>query len=353
LRQITITEAATFLNGTIEGDPNATFNIVSKIDQGIPGSLTFLANPKYEEFVYSTKATVIIVPEDIELKQNVEATLIRMKNPYLGFCNILNHYFNPFNEKSGIEEGAVVSPSAKIGKEVYIGSNSYISEDCQIEDRVKIFPNCYIGQNVKIGKGTVLYPNATVYFDCILGENVIIHSGVVIGSDGFGHAPAEDGSYVKIPQIGNVIIENDVEIGSNSTIDRATMGSTVIEEGVRLDNLVQVAHNVRIKKHTVLAAQVGVSGSTTVGAYTQVGGQAGFAGHLEVADKSNIAARSGVLSNIEKEGQTVAGMPTQPIRDHFRAKAYIKKLPETEQRIRQLESQIKNLEKLLDTKEGK
>jgi UDP-3-O-[3-hydroxymyristoyl] glucosamine N-acyltransferase len=353
LRQIKITEAAEFLKGSIEGDREATFNYVSKIDQGIAGSITFLANPKYEEFVYSTAASIIIVPENFEVKNKLTASLIRMNNPYLGFCNILNHYFNPYQDKTGIEDGALVSDGVTIGKSVYIGANSYISESCDIADDVKIFPNCYIGQNVKIGRGSVLYPNCTVYFDCELGENVIIHSGVIIGSDGFGHAPAADGTYIKIPQIGNVVIGNNVEIGSNSTIDRATMGSTIIEEGVRIDNLVQVAHNVRIKKHTVIAAQVGVSGSTTIGSYSQVGGQAGFAGHIEVANKSNIAARTGVISNIEQEGQTLAGMPPLPIRDYFRTRAYMHKLPETEKRIRVLESQLRDLQKILELKDGK
>jgi len=347
LRQIKITEAAALLHGTIDGDEEVSFNFVSKIDEGLPGSLTFLANPKYEEFVYSTPASVIIVPENFELKKEIQASLIRLANPYLGFCKILNQYFNPYMSLSGVEDGAQVAKSAKIGEDVYIGSNSYISEDCEIGDGVKIFPNTYIGQNVKIAADSVLYSGVNVYYDSVIGENVIIHSGAVIGSDGFGHAPNEDGSYTKIPQIGNVVIEKNVEVGANTVIDRATMGSTVIEEGVRLDNLIQIAHNVRIKKHTVMAAQSGISGSTTLGAYSQVGGQAGFAGHLTVADKSTIGAQSGVIGDIDQEKTTVAGMPAWPIREYFRAKAYIKRLPETETRIRELENQVQELKKIL------
>lgn len=348
MRQIKITEAAELLGGRIEGDHDATFNYVSKIDQGLSGSLTFLANPKYEEFVYSTPASVILVPNDFELKEAIEATLIHLENPYLGFCLILNHYFNPYQSKNGVEKGSFVAESATLGENVYVGANSYISEECKLEDGVKIFPNCFIGQNVSIGEGTVLYAGTQVYFDCVIGKQVIIHSGAVIGSDGFGHAPQSDGSYVKIPQIGNVVIEDYVEIGANTTIDRATMGSTIIEEGVRLDNLIQIAHNVRIKKHTVIAAQTGISGSTTIGSHSQIGGQVGFAGHIEVADKSIIAAQSGVISSVDQEGQTLAGMPTSPIREFFRSRAYIRKLPETELRIRELEAQIEELNKKLD-----
>lgn len=348
MRNITITEAAALLQGEIDGDEGATFNYVSKIDQGVPGSLTFLANPKYEEFVYSTDASVIIVPIDFEAKQELKASLIRLENPYLGFCEILNHYFNPYQAKTGIDESAVISEKAKLGADVYVGANSYVSEDCEIADGVKIFPNCFIGQNVKIGKDTVLYAGVQVYYDCEIGENVIVHSGVVIGSDGFGHAPNKDGSYTKIPQIGNVVIHNDVEIGANCAIDRATMGSTIIEEGVRLDNLIQIAHNVRIKKHTVIAALVGVAGSTTIGAYSQVGGQAGFGGHITVADRTIVAAKAGVVGNVEEEGQTLAGMPTRPIREHFRNQAYLKRIPDAEKRIAELERKIEQLEGLLN-----
>src|SRR3546814_926225 len=276
---------------------------LAKIEDASSGSLSFLSNPKYEQYLYTTKASVVIVNDDLKLEQPVAATIVRVKNAYSAFSTLLELYNKMRLAKTGIEERAFIDASVKIGEDVYVGAFAYIDRGAVIGSRCKIYPNVYIGDNVKIGDDTTLFPGVSVYFDCVIGERVIIHSGTVVGSDGFGFAPQEDGTYNKISQIGNVVIEDDVEIGANSVIDRATMGSTIIRQGVKLDNLIQIAHNVEIGQHTVIAAQSGISGSTKIGKNAVIGGQVGVVGHISIASGSQIQAQAGVNRTIAEDGK--------------------------------------------------
>jgi len=340
-----VAELADFLGGTLSGPSTKTVFGVSKIDQSIPGSLTFLANSKYEEFIYSTEASAVLVKSDFEAKPGLEKTLIHVEDPYMAFCAVLNRYFNPGVSKSGIEQGAVVSETSTVGENCYIGANTYIDAHCKIGNNVKIFPNCFIGSGVTIGDDCLIYANVSVYNDTQIGESTIIHSGTVVGSDGFGHAPQKDGTYVKIPQIGNVIIGDRVEIGSNCSIDRATMGSTIIHDGVRLDNLIQVAHNVEIGANTVIAALTGVSGSTTLGPNCVVGGQVGFAGHISVAKGTQIGAQSGLGKSVTEENTRLFGSPVQPLKDELKSQVVFRDLPNLKAKVDLLEKLvIKNKE---------
>ncbi|WP_317169449.1 UDP-3-O-(3-hydroxymyristoyl)glucosamine N-acyltransferase [Mucilaginibacter humi] len=271
--QFTAQQIASLLNGTVEGDPSVAVNQLAKIEEGVSGSLSFLSNPKYEQYLYTTNASIVIVNNSLQLTGTVKATLIRVEDAYSAFSVLLDAYSSFRLNKTGIEEPNFVHPSAKIGRDVYIGAFAYIGPDVKVGDNCKIYPNTYVGDNVTPGNNVTLFAGVKVYFDCVLGDNVIIHSGAIIGSDGFGFAPTADGSYKKIAQIGNVILEDDVEVGSNTTIDRATMGSTIIRKGVKLDNLIQVAHNVEIGKNTVIAAQSGISGSTKIGERAVFGGR--------------------------------------------------------------------------------
>lgn len=335
-----VAELADFLEGELTGPETESVFGVSKIDQSLPGSLSFLANEKYEDFIYSTEASVILVRKNFSPKQELDKTLIRVEDPYMAFCQVLNRYFNPGVSKSGIDKTAFISDKAKVGHNVYIGANVYIEDDVTIGDGVKIFPNCYVGSNVTIGNDCLIYANVSIYHDTAIGKETIIHSGTVIGSDGFGHAPQKDGTYVKIPQIGNVIIGDRVEIGSNCSIDRATMGSTIIHDGVRLDNLIQVAHNVEIGENTVIASQSGISGSTTLGPNCVVGGQVGFAGHLKIAKGTQIGAQSGLARSVEEENTRLFGSPAQPLKNELRSQVAFRDLPK-------LKEKIDNLEKLV------
>jgi len=304
--QFTAQQIALILNGIVEGDPLVTINQLAKIEDAGAGSLSFLANPKYEPYLYSTNASVVIVNNDLVLTEAVKATLIRVENAYSAFSVLLEKYNTIKLDKSGIEQPCFIHPSAKIGNNVYIGAFAYIGPDVKIGDNSKIYPNTYIADNVTVGKNSTLFSGVKVYFDCVIGDNVIIHSGAIIGSDGFGFAPTADGTYQKVAQIGNVILEDNVEIGSNTTIDRATMGSTVIHKGVKLDNLVQIAHNVEIGSNTVIAAQTGVSGSTKIGEQVILGGQVGVVGHINIAKGSQVQAQSGISRTIvdeDKNGQ--------------------------------------------------
>jgi UDP-3-O-[3-hydroxymyristoyl] glucosamine N-acyltransferase len=307
--------------------------------------LSFLANPKYEQYLYTTNASIVIINNDQHLAQPVKATIIRVDNAYSAFTLLLEKYNTIKLHKSGIEQPSFIHPSAKVGDNAYIGAFAYISQDVTLGDNCKIYPNCYIADNVKLGNNVTLFPGVTVYFDCVIGNNAIIHSGAVIGSDGFGFAPNPDGSYTKIAQIGNVIIEDDVEIGSNATIDRATMGSTVIRAGVKIDNLVQIAHNVEVGANTVIAAQSGVSGSVKIGERVMMGGQAGIAGHLNIADGSQLNAQTGINSSIKEPNKKWGGSPYQAYQDYLRAQVNIRKLPDLEKRVRELENIITELKK--------
>lgn len=335
-----VAELADFLGGTLSGPTTKTVFGVSKIDQSIPGSLSFLANTKYEEFIYSTEASAILVHNDFKPQTEINKTLIHVDDPYMAFCAVLNRYFNPGVAKNGIEKGAVVDDSSTVGKGCYIGANTYIDAGCTIGDNVKIFPNCFIGSGVTIENDCLIYANVSIYNDTQIGKSTIIHSGSVIGSDGFGHAPQKDGSYVKIPQIGNVIIGDHVEIGSNCSIDRATMGSTIIHDGVRLDNLIQVAHNVEIGAHTVIAAQTGISGSTSLGPNCVVGGQVGFAGHITIAKGTQIGAQSGLGKSVTEENTRLFGSPVQPLKDELKSQVVFRDLPALKAKVDKLESLI-------------
>lgn len=343
--QFTAKDIALMLNGTVEGDPLAEVSQLAKIEEAKQGALSFLANAKYEHFLYTTSASIVIVNNDQQLTGSVNATLIRVENAYSAFTLLLEQY-NKFKlNKSGIEQPSFINPSAMMGDNVYVGAFAYISQDVIIGKNCKIYPNCYIADNVKLGDNVTLFPGVTVYFDCIIGNNVIIHSGSVIGSDGFGFAPKPDGTYNKIPQIGNVIIEDDVEIGSNTTIDRATMGSTIIRKGTKLDNLVQIAHNVEIGENTVIAAQTGIAGSTKLENNVMLGGQVGIVGHISIAKGTQVQAQSGVSRPIKIEGKKWAGSPALPYGSNMRSNVVVSRLPELEKRIIELEKIITELRK--------
>ena len=343
MKPIKVKEIAELLKGVIIGDAEKTIESVSKIDQSIPGSLTFLANPKYEQHLYTTNAGVILINNQIEIKEKITATIIQVEDAYSAFCQVLNVYFNTYSHKTGVESGAYVHEQASLGKNVYIGAGSYISAKATIGDNVKIYPNSFVGENCKIGKGTVFYAGVNLYHDCNIGEDCILHSGAVVGSDGFGHAPQKDGTYIKIPQIGNVIVEDKVEIGANCAIDRATLGSTIIKSGVKLDNLIQVAHNVEIGENTVIAAHTGISGSVKLGKNCIIGGQVGFVGHITVADGTQIGAQSGISKDITESKMQWIGSPIMPLREAFKTQVIYRNLPKLKAQIELLEKELEAL----------
>jgi len=343
--QFTAHELGLLLNGTIEGDPSVPVNQLAKIEEAQTGSLSFLANPKYEQYLYTTNASVVIVNNDQVLASPTKATIIRVDNAYAAFSLLLKRYNTLKLNKSGVEEFSFIHPSARIGENAYVGAFAYIGPNVKLGDNCKIYPHTYIADDVIIGNDVTLFPGVKVYFDCVIGNNVIIHSGTVIGADGFGFAPAADGTYTKISQIGNVVIEDDVEIGSNTTVDRATLGSTVIRKGVKLDNLIQVAHNVEIGANTVVAAQTGISGSTKIGESCIIGGQAGVVGHITVAKGSQIQAQSGVSRSIKEEGKKWMGSPATPYTEHMRSQIVTQRLPELEKRVNELEKIITELKR--------
>jgi len=344
--QFTAQEIGFMLNGTIEGDSTVAVDKLAKIEEAQAGSLSFLANPKYEQYLYSTDASIVIVNHDLALSAPVKATLIRVENAYSSFSVLLEKYNTIKLNKTGIEQPHFIHPSAKVGDNCYIGAFAYIGPGSSVGNNCKIYPNTYIADNVKLGNNVTLFPGVVVYFDCEIGDNVIIHSGAIIGSDGFGFAPQPDGTYNKIAQIGNVIIEDDVEIGSNTTIDRATMGSTVIRKGVKLDNLIQVAHNVEIGSNTVIAAQTGISGSTKIGENVIIGGQAGIVGHVSIAKGSQIMAKSGINKNITAENKKWGGIPFfAPYLENLRVEVAVTRLPALEKKILELEKLVAELQK--------
>lgn len=343
--QLTAHQIALLLNGTVEGNPDVSVNQLAKIEDALPGSLSFLANPKYEQFLYTTQASIVIINDDLVLSQPLDTTLIRVKDAYSAFSILLEQYNTIKLDKRGIEEQSFVHPTAKVGKNVYIGAFAYIGPNVNIGDNTKIYPHVYLGDNVKIGNSSTLFSGVKVYFDCLIGNNVTIHSSTTIGSDGFGFAPQKDGSFNKVSQIGNVIIEDNVEIGSNTCIDRATLGSTVIHKGVKLDNLIQIAHNVEIGENAVVAAQTGISGSAKIGESCIIGGQVGVVGHISIAKGSNIGAKSGVNNSIKEENKNWNGVPLTNYRDSLKIQVLMMRLPEMYKKIEELEKQILELSK--------
>jgi len=341
--QLTAHQIGVLLEGTVEGNPEVAVNQLSKIEEAQKGSLSFLANSKYEQYVYTSQASVIIVNDDFVKSQSVAATLIRVKNSYSAFSILLEKYDEITKaNKIGIEKHSFIHPSAKIGSDVYVGSFAYIGPNVKIGDGSKVYPNTYVADNVTIGKNVTLYAGVKVYFNCEIGDRSIIHSGAIIGADGFGFVPDGQGSYRKVSQIGNVIVEENVEIGSNTTVDRATMGSTIIRKGVKLDNLIQIAHNVEIGSDTVIAAQTGISGSTKIGENCVIGGQVGIVGHITIANGSNIGAKSGVNNSIKEENKSWNGVPLGTYRESLKVQVVMKRLPELEKRILELEKIIKD-----------
>ena len=341
--QFTAKQISDFLSGTVEGDETITVTELSKIEEGKKGTLCFLSNRKYENYIYSTNASVVIVGLDFVPAQAITCTLVKVKDPYSAFSVLLEKYnevLNQTSEKSGIEQPSFVHPSAKIGKNVFIGAFSYIDADVVIGDNTKVLQQVHIGSDSKRGAGCTFHPGVKIYNRSVIGNSVVIHSNTVIGSDGFGFAPQPDGTYSKIAQIGNVVIEDNVEIGANTAIDRATMGSTFIRKGSKLDNLIQIAHNVEIGEHTVVAAQAGISGSSKIGERSVVGGQVGIAGHLSLARGTQIGAQAGINFNITEENKQWHGTPAQPLRDWMRASVLFKHLPGIEKRITKLEAEI-------------
>jgi UDP-3-O-[3-hydroxymyristoyl] glucosamine N-acyltransferase len=338
--QFTAHELGLMLNGTIEGDPEVSVNQLAKIEEAKSGSLSFLANPKYEQYLYTTEASVVIINHDQVLTEPVKSTLLRVDNAYSAITVLLEKYNTLKLNKSGIEQPSFIHPSATVGENAYVGAFAYIGANVKIGQNCKIYPQSYIADDVVIGDNVTLYPGVKIYFDCRLGNNIIIHSGTVIGGDGFGFAPVGDGSYSKISQIGNVIIEDDVEIGANTTVDRATMGSTIIRKGVKLDNLIQIAHNVEISSNTVVAAQTGISGSTKVGENCIIGGQVGIVGHINIAKGTQIQAQSGISRSLIVEGKKWAGSPAVSYTDNLRSQVVINRLPELEKKINELEKII-------------
>jgi UDP-3-O-[3-hydroxymyristoyl] glucosamine N-acyltransferase len=340
--QFSAAQIALLINGKTEGDPNATVASFGKIEEAVAGQLAFLANPKYEEYLYTTGASIIIVNESQELKQPINGTLIRVPDAYTAFATLLTKYQEiEAQQLSGIQEPSYRAKTSRLGERVFIGAFAYVSENVVIGNNVKIHPQVYLGTNVRIGDHTVIHPGVKIYHDCVVGAHVTIHAGSVIGGDGFGFAPQADGTFKKVPQIGNVEIEDYVEIGANVTIDRATMGSTIIRTGAKLDNLIQIAHNVDIGHHTVIAAQAGISGSTKIGSGVMIGGQAGIVGHLQIADGARINAQSGVTKSIKSPGGAVTGTPAYEYTSALRSQAISRNLPEMERRLKELEEHIR------------
>jgi UDP-3-O-[3-hydroxymyristoyl] glucosamine N-acyltransferase len=334
---------AGFLNGEIEGNAGVKVNTIAKIEEGHPGALSFLANPKYEHYIYSTKSSIVLVNKDFVPSAKIEATLIRVENAYEAFASLLRLVDQARPRKSGVHPTAIIESSAKIGSDVYIGPYAYIGENCSVGDGSSIYPHVYIGDNSTVGKNCTLNHRVTVYRDCVIGNNCIIHAGSVVGSDGFGFAPQSDNEYAKIPQLGNVVLEDNVEIGANVTIDRATMGSTFIRKGVKLDNLIQIAHNVEIGENTVMAAQVGISGSTKIGSNCMLGGQVGIAGHLKISNGTKIGAQAGILGDVKEENTAIIGSPAMDFKQFMKSYVVFRKLPEINLQLGKIVKDVDNL----------
>ena len=343
--EFTAATIAGFLKGDIEGNPDIKVNTIAKIEEGQLGALSFLANPKYEHYIYDTKSSIVLVNRSFAASAKISATLIRVENAYEAFASLLRLVDQARPRKKGIHPSAVIESSAIIGSDVFIGPFTYVGENCIIGDGCSIYPQVYIGDNTKLGNNCTINPGVKIYHDCILGEGCTIHAGTVIGSDGFGFAPQSDNEFMKIPQLGNVILEEHVEIGANVTIDRATMGSTIIRKGVKLDNLIQIAHNVEVGENSVMAAQTGISGSTKVGKNCMFGGQVGLAGHLKIANGTKIGAQGCILGDVKEENTAIIGSPAIEVKQFLRSSVIFKKLPEMKVKIDSLEKEIESLKK--------
>ncbi len=345
--QYSAQQISALVNGQIEGNLSATVSGFAKIEEAKAGDLAFLANPKYEEFLYTTKAGIIIIGEGLQLRNPVHATLIRVKDAYSSFA-LLMQYYQQMQAKSlvGIQEPVFIHPSAKIGKDVFIGAFAYIGENVVVGDEAKIYPHVFIGNNAAIGEKSTLHSGVKIYHDCLIGNEVTIHAGSVLGSDGFGFAPQQNGTYNKVPQLGNVVIEDHVEIGANACIDRATMGSTIIRKGTKLDNLLQIAHNVEVGENSVIAAQTGISGSTKIGKNVMMGGQVGVAGHISIADGTRVGGQSGISKSILAQNTSIDGTPALEFKDSLRAKVVYRRLPDLEKKIKELEQLISDITKV-------
>ena len=347
----TAQQIAALLQGRLEGDPNAKVSGVAKIEEAGENSLSFIANPKYEDFVYTSKASVIIVNETLVLERPVAPTLIRVKDAYSGFAFLLEKYHEMMSgaPKTGIEQPAYISPTAVVAADAYIGAFSYIGDYVTVASGAKIFPGCFLGNNVTVAEHAVMHAGVKIYNGCRIGKNVVIHAGTVVGGDGFGFAPQADSTYRKVPQIGIVIIEDDVEIGANTTIDRATLGATIIRKGVKLDNLVMIAHNVEIGENTVIAAQTGISGSTKIGRNCVMGGQVGIVGHIHIADGTRINAQSGLSKSVTVPNAALNGSPAFDYKSSLKSQAIFRNLPELQQRLMKLEETVQELTAQLAT----
>ncbi|MGB6150864.1 MAG: UDP-3-O-(3-hydroxymyristoyl)glucosamine N-acyltransferase [Pricia sp.] len=331
-------QIAGILKGDLEGDSEIPVHKLSKIEEGEKGALTFLANPKYTSHIYSTRASITIVDKNFVPDQELETTLIKVDNPYESFSRILEYYNQVKNNKTGIEQPVYISEDVTYGSNMYLGAFSYLGSNVKIGDNVKIYPNAYIGDNVSIADNVIVFAGAKIYSESIIGKNCIIHSGVVIGADGFGFSPNKEGEFQKIPQTGNVILEDNVDVGAGTTIDRATLGSTILRKGVKLDNQIQIAHNVEIGEHTVIAAQTGIAGSTKIGRRCMIGGQVGIVGHITIGDNVKIQAQSGIGRNV-KSNEVLQGSPALNYGDYNKSYVHFKNLPKISNRLDNLEKQ--------------
>lgn len=339
--EFTVEQIAHMLNGEVKGNKTLKVNQLAKIEEGSAGTISFLANPKYEHYIYSTKATAVIVDHQFQPKKAYLTTLIVVENAYSAFTTLLQEYQKILTQnKKGIEQPSFISSTAKIGLDVYIGAFAYIGEQCTVGNNTRIFPNVTISDACVIGDNCTIYSGAKIYHNTIIGDSCTIHANAVIGADGFGFAPQTDGTFATIPQLGNVILEDNVNIGANTTVDRATIGSTILREGVKIDNLVQIAHNVEIGKNTVIAALTGISGSTKIGENCMIGGQVGMAGHITVADKTIVTAQSGITKTVRQSGRIMAGSPAQDSHNNLKSQVLYKNLPKIEQRLRAIEEKL-------------
>ncbi|MCS6823143.1 MAG: UDP-3-O-(3-hydroxymyristoyl)glucosamine N-acyltransferase [Cytophagaceae bacterium] len=345
--ELSAKQIAHLLNGVVEGDDSVKVNNLAKIQEANSSSISFLSNPKYENYAYTTKAAVLIVNKTFTPKSKINATLVRVDDAYTSFSVLLEEYHKIISFiKEGIEQPCFLSPDSSLGNRCYVGAFAYIGNKCIIGDNVKIYPHVYIGDNVTIGNNTIIYAGVKIYSNTQIGKHCTIQAGAVIGSDGFGFAPQPDGTYKSIPQIGNVVIGNHVDIGSNTVIDCATMGSTIIHDGVKLDNLIQIAHNVEIGKNTVIAAQTGISGSTSIGENCMIAGQVGIVGHISIANNTKIGAQSGVSKSLTKPGMSLSGSPAYELTAHLKSLTVFKKLPQLQKRIEELEEKMLHLQSL-------
>ena len=339
--KFTAAQIAGILEGEVEGNPEVEVSKLSKIEEGIPGSLSFLSNPKYTQYIYTTKASAVIVDKNFKAENEINTTLIRVDDAYKSFSKLLEYYNQVKMNKTGIEQPVFISESANYGENIYIGAFAYISDNVKIGDNVKIYPNVYIGDNVIIANNVTLFSGAKIYSDTQIGDNCVIHSSAILGADGFGFSPNEKGEFIKVPQTGNVIIEDNVDIGAATSIDRATLGSTIIRKGVKLDNQIQIAHNVEIGKNTVIAAQTGIAGSTKIGENCMIGGQVGIAGHLSIGNNVRIQAQSGIGRNV-KDNETLQGSPAFTYNDYNKSYVHFKNLPKIIHRLTTIEKNITN-----------